>query len=104
MNTQFEIDGEIQDKGNVLASLTFKDMFLYLNLPSWIEERNVYNIKTNEIIGTIKPKKYNGLSYIIFDFDGEFAKIKTDSYGYVLVKLTKSLIISNINLYERGNY
>ena len=40
----------------------------YINIPEWIEERNVYDIYTKKQIATIKPKKFGGLTYYIYNF------------------------------------
>ncbi len=96
----FNIEGEVPN----LVKLSFDDMKLYLNIPSWIEERNVYDVNTKKQVAVIKPKKYGGLSYFIYDIVDDFAKIKTVNFGYVLVKITPSLTISNIPYHESGCY
>ena len=75
----------------------------YINIPEWIEERNVYN-KNKEQIATIKPKKFGGLSYKIYSIDGEFAEIETVNFGRCYVKITNSTPITETPTYEHGNY
>lgn len=75
----------------------------YVNLPEWIEERNIYN-SNKEQFATLKPKKFGGLSYKIFSIDGEFAEIETIDYGRCYVKITDSTPITDVPTYEHGNY
>lgn len=104
MENVFSIDGEFIISDINKGIIDLHDIVLYINIPSWIEERVVYDINTHKRIGVIKPKKYQGLTYKIFDIDNEFAKIKTITYGYCLVKITSSTSISNYPYYKNGGY
>ena len=75
----------------------------YINIPEWIEERNVYN-KDKIKIATIKPKKFNGLSYKIFSIDNNYAEIETLNFGRCYVKITDSTPITDTPTYKNGNY
>lgn len=75
----------------------------YINIPEWIEERNVYN-KSKQKIATIKPKKFGGLSYKIYSVDGEYVEIQTVNFGRCYVKKTDSTPITETPTYEHGNY
>lgn len=100
MNNTFNIEGYFNDNKNI----DLKSVPLLINIPEWIEERNVYSIDTIELIGTLKPKKYGGLSYRIIDFKYDFARIKTSTYGECYVIITESTKITNYPMYERGEY
>lgn len=78
----------------------------YINIPEWIEERNIYNVNTKKQIATIKPKKFGGLTYLIHGYvDGKvYAKIKTLDFGLVLVKITSSTPITKKPKYTHGNF
>lgn len=76
----------------------------YINIPEWIEERNIYTIDTKEQFATIKPAKFGGLSYKIFSRDGEFAEIETLDFGRCYVKVTDATPITDTPTYEHGNY
>lgn len=76
----------------------------YVNLPEWIEERNIYKIDTKEQFATLKPKKFGGLSYKLYSRDGEFGEIETIDYGRCYVKITDSTPITDTPTYEHGNY
>ena len=104
MNDVFNIEGYFSSNDTIIGSLVFKKVKLYINIPSWIEERNVYDINTREVIATIKPKKFNGLSYYIYDIIDNYAKIQTVNFGMCLVKITEATTISNIVFYESGCY
>lgn len=104
MDNVFTIDGRFYDKDNVIGSLSIKEIKLYINIPGWIEERNVYDVNTKKQIAVIKPKKFGGLSYYVYDIVGEFAKIKTLNFGECLVKITEATEISNKYYYESGNH
>ena len=58
----------------------------YLNLFATSGNRTVYNTKYVKV-GTLNPKKYNGLSYEVIEYskDKRYAKIKTAYYGNVLI-------------------
>ena len=104
MNDVFNLKGKCVDENDkVHATLLLKELILYINIPEWIEERNVYNLDGTKV-GTIKPKKYGGLTYYIYDIIEDYAKIKTVVYGICLVKITQSTTISNKPLYESGCY
>lgn len=75
----------------------------YINLPEWIEERNIYN-SNKEQFATLKPKKFGGLSYKLYSQDGEFGEIETIDYGRCYVKITDSTPITDVPTYEHGNY
>ena len=75
----------------------------FINIPPTIDERNVYNMNKKKI-GTIKPKKYNGLSYKIFSQSGDYIEIKTINFGNCYVKRTNKTPITDIPTYEHGNY
>lgn len=75
----------------------------YVNLPEWIEERNIYN-SNKEQFATIKPAKFGGLSYKLYSQDGEFGEIETIDYGRCYVKITDSTPITDVPTYEHGNY
>lgn len=100
MNNTFDIEGYYNENKNI----NLKNIPLLINIPEWIEERNVYSIDTVEQIGTLKPKKYGGLSYRIIDFKYDFACIKTSSFGYCYVRITEATKITNYPIYERGEY
>lgn len=100
----FDIEGKFYNNDIVMSTLSIKDMKLYANIPSWIEERNVYDINTKKQIAVIKPKKFGGLSYTIYNIIDEYAEIKTLNYGFCLVKLTEAITISNEHFYESGCY
>lgn len=104
MNDVFEIEGNAIKNSEVFASIYLKDIPMYINLPDWIEERNIYTLDTKEQFATIKPKKFGGLTYRIIDYDDTFAKIKTIDYGECLVKITEATTLTNYPIYERGNY
>lgn len=78
----------------------------FINIPEWIEERNIYKIDTKEQFATIKPKKFGGLSYKIFSFpnNGYYAEIETCDFGRCLVRVTDSTPITQTPTYEHGNY
>lgn len=104
MNNKFEIDGNVFRNGEIFANVNLKDIPMYINLPEWIEERNVYTLDTHEQFATIKPKKFGGLTYRIFDYIEDFAKIETSNYGVCLVRITEATTLTNYPVYERGNY
>lgn len=77
----------------------------YINLPEWIDERNIYDVNTKERLEqTLKPYKFNGLSYKIYSYVDEFVEIETIDYGRVLVKVTVSTPITTEPQYKNGNY
>lgn len=78
----------------------------YINLPEWIEERNIYKIDTKEQFATLKPKKFGGLTYKVYSFvdDGYYAEIETVDFGRCLVIVTDSTPITEVPTYEHGNY
>lgn len=100
----FEITGKFMKENDIIGSLSLSDIKLYINIPEWIEERNVYSIDTKKLIGTIKPRKFNGLTYYIYDVVDEYAKIKTITYGFCLVRITEATTLTNKPLYENGGY
>jgi len=105
MYNEFEINGYFGNEEMNIGKIDLKDITLYVNLPEWIEERNIYN--TNKVkIGTLKPKKYNGLTYIIYDIIKEdtdcYALIETRDFGKCLVMVTQATTLTNYPMYERG--
>lgn len=76
----------------------------FINLPEWIEERNIYRIDTKEQFATLKPQKFGGLSYKIYNIENEFAEIETVDFGRCLVKVTDSTPITDTPTYDHGNY
>ena len=76
----------------------------FINLPEWIEERNIYQIDTKEQFATLKPKKFGGLSYKIYNIENEFAEIETVDFGRCLVKITDATTITDTPTYDHGNY
>ena len=100
MNNTFDIEGYYNDNKNI----DLKSIPLLINIPEWIEERNVYKTDTFEQFATIKPKKYGGLSYRIIDIKYDYALIKTSSYGECYVVISKETPITNYPMYERGEY
>lgn len=100
----YNIEGFFYDKDNVIGTLSLKNLELYINIPDWIEERNIYDVNTKEIKAQIKPRKFGGLTYKVLQIDGEFAKIKTVDFGESLVRITEATTISNHPFYESGCY
>ena len=78
----------------------------YINLPPTIVERNIYNKNTKKQIATIKPKKFGGLSYKIYNLvdKGYYAEIQTRDYGRCLVRVTNVTPITDKPKYKNGNY
>jgi len=77
----------------------------YINLPDWIDERCIFDINTKEMLPqTLKPAKFNGLSYKVYSYVDEFAEIETRDYGRVLVKVTGATPITHEPQYKNGNY
>lgn len=78
----------------------------FINIPPSIEERNIYSVDTKQQFATIKPAKFGGLSYKIYDIldDGYYAKIETCDYGACLVRITDMTPITNTPQYIHGNY
>ena len=104
MNSTFEIDGKVLNDDNIFGVMNLKDLSLFINVPEWIEERNIYKVDTKEQFATIKPKKFGGLTYRIIDFVDNFAMIKTVDFGECLIKITESTTLTNYPNYEKGNY
>lgn len=104
MNNTFEIDGNVMKNDEVFANVNLKGIPMFINLPEWIEERNVYRVDTHEQFATIKPKKFGGLTYRVISYDDEFAEIETSNFGLCLVRITEATKLSNYPVYERGNY
>ena len=97
----FDIDGKCFNN----IDMVLKDINLYINIPDWIEERNIYDVNTKErLSNTLKVRKYGGLTYAIYEIDNEYAKIKTVNFGECLVKITEATTISNVPFYESGCY
>ena len=104
MNNLFEIEGNVIKNGEIFATLSLNDVPMYINIPEWIEERNIYTVDTFDQFATIKPKKFGGLTYRVIEYIDVYAKIKTIDYGECLVKITEATTLSNYPFYERGNY
>lgn len=99
MNNVFLIDGVFD-----FGVLSLQDISLFINIPEWIEERNIYKVDTKEQFAVIKPKKFGGLTYRVLDIVDDFAKIKTVDFGECLVKITKSTTLTNYPVYKNGGY
>lgn len=104
MNEIFEIEGSCIKNGEVFATVYLKDIPMYINLPEWIEERNVYKVDTKEQFATLKPSKFGGLTYRILDYIDDYAEIETSNYGVCLVRITEATALTNYPVHERGNY
>lgn len=105
MNDVFEIRGNIYNNDDsVLANVILKDVPMFINIPDWIEERNIYRIDTREQFATIKPMKFGGLTYRVLGYVDNYAKIRTVDFGECLVRITEATELSNYPYYERGNY
>jgi murein DD-endopeptidase MepM/ murein hydrolase activator NlpD len=80
----------------------------YINIPPEIEERNIYKLDNKEQFATIKPKKFGGLTYKIYnivdDGDKKYAEIETCDFGRVYVRITDMTPITEVPTYEHGNY
>lgn len=79
----------------------------FINLPPSIEERNIYDVNTkNKLDYSLKPAKFGGLTYQVLEFidDRYYAKIQTNDYGEVLVRVTDKTPITDTPQYEHGNY
>lgn len=76
----------------------------YINIPAWIDERNIYFVESHKQFTTIKPKKFGGLTYLVYNIDHEFAEIETVNYGRACVKITNSTPITDTPIYTHGNY
>lgn len=78
----------------------------YINIPEWIEERNVYRCDNKTQFATIKPKKFGGLTYAIYNMvdNGYYAEIETLNFGRCLVRVTQSTPITDSPMYSHGNY
>lgn len=78
----------------------------YINIPPSIEVRNIYNKATKKQFNVIKPKKFGGLTYKIYNLvdNGYYAEIQTRDYGRCLVRVTSMTPITNTPMYKNGNY
>jgi len=78
----------------------------YINIPPSIPVRNVYDKNTKKLKATIKPQKFGGLSYRVYNIlnNGMYAEIETRDYGRCLVKITKLTPITDKPQYSHGNY
>lgn len=79
----------------------------FINLPPSIEERYIYDVNTkNKLDYSLKPAKFGGLTYQVLEFidDRYYAKIQTNDYGEVLVRVTDKTPITDTPQYEHGNY
>ena len=104
MENVFSIDGKFLIDEVNSGIIDLKDIKLYINIPEWIEERNVYDVDTHKQIGVIKPRKFQGLTYYIYDIIEDFVKVKTITYGYCLVRITEATTVSNYPYYINGGY
>jgi len=97
------------------SDITKQDNTKYLNLQPSVSSWNVYktnkyykNSNTSDILIKLNPKKYNGLSYKIYEDMGNYHfKIKTDmkGYGYISGNPNKySCTITEKPIYKNGNY
>lgn len=79
----------------------------YINIPGWIEIRNVYD-SAGVQFATLKPAKFGGLSYKILGYETNnginYAKINTCDFGEGYVRITSSTPITDKPMYEHGNY
>lgn len=98
MEDLFYVDGTFTG-----GTFYFTDLTLYINIPEWIEERNIYDMNKKQF-AVIKPKKFGGLTYRLLNIIDDFAKIKTVQYGEALVKITEATVITNYPKYKGGNY
>ena len=84
----------------------------YLNLSSGADTWSVYNNKLKMVVklrkGVVKPKKYGGLSYLIYGDGGNYHfKIKTGTYGFVWIAgnpYKYPCTITTTPKYKNGNY
>lgn len=92
--------------GALRPKIFIKENKKYINIPEWIDERNVYDIYSKKQFATIKPKKFGGLTYLIYNFvdDKTFAEIETVNFGRCLVKITNSTPITDSPQYTHGNF
>lgn len=104
MDNVFSIDGKFVIDDINSGVIDLKDIKLYINIPDWIDERRVYDVDKHKELGYIKPRKYQGLTYYIYDIVDDFATIKTITYGYCLVRITEATTISNYPYYVNGGY
>ena len=79
----------------------------YINIPGWIEVRNIYN-SAGVQIAVIKPKKFGGLTYKVLGYqdykEKRFAKIKTVDFGDAYVMITNNTPITDHPIFGHGNY
>ena len=77
----------------------------YINIPAWIDERNIYDLNKKQF-ATIKPKKFGGLSYTIYNTidDMKYAEIETVNFGRCLIKITESTPITSTPQFTHGNF
>lgn len=105
MLESFNIEGYFGNEEMKIGSLSLNNIKLYINLPAWIEERNVYNFNKRKI-GILKPKKFNGLSYYLYDIIIEdtdcYGVIETRDFGKCLVMITLATALTNKPTYETG--
>ena len=117
-NNEYDLDDcYFMDNTNIMNCFTanwkyLKDVPVYedrfINLPpDKIDERYIYDINTKQKLDkTLKVKKFGGLTYKILSFvdDGYYAEIQTVDFGKVLVRVTDATPITNVPMYEHGNY
>lgn len=77
----------------------------YLNLFPTVEGRSVYNAKLVKL-GTIKPKKYAGLSYLILGYtnSNRYVRIKTTTYGEVRICVDKNAVGDQFSITNSPKY
>lgn len=77
----------------------------YLNLYPTVTERSIYNSKLVKL-GTIKPKKFGGLSYKIRKYtnNNRYVEIKTDTYGIVRICIDKNAAGKEFKIESKRKY
>ena len=102
-----DIEGYFDDEGAIIGTIDLTDIKLYVNLPPWIKERNVYNFNKRKI-GTLKPEKFSGLSYYLYDVIKDeldcYGVIETRDFGKCLIMITQATKLTNKPTYEKGCY
>lgn len=103
----FTIEGYFGNDVAKIGYINLSDIKLYVNIPAWIEERNVYNFNKKKI-GMLRPKKFGGLTYYLYDIIIEdtdcYGVIETRDFGKCLVMITLATTLTNKPTYETGCY
>ena len=101
----FTLEGYFGNDETKIGKIQLDDIKLYVNIPSWIEERNIYDLNKRKI-GTLKPKKFGGLTYFLYDIITEdtdcYGVIETRDFGKCLVMITLATTLTNKPMYEKG--